>query len=158
VSGLYANGAITGIPAFEPDGHPASQHTAQGFADNALTYIKAMKAADPSIRIGIPIIATPETNSPEYAWDVTSGDAAVNAHAAVRPDGSLVILAVNTDPAKAKSVRLIVAGYRAAAAIAVRSYGAASHGIGRSRATAGGVISLAPSSLTELVLRPAGAR
>ena len=79
-------------------------------------------------------------------------------HAAVRPDGSLVILAVNTDPAKAKSVRLLVAGYRAAAAIAVRSYGVASHGIGRSRAAAGGVVGLAPSSLTELVLRPAGTR
>lgn len=30
-----------------------------------------MKAADPSIRVGIPIIATPEKNGPEYAWDVT---------------------------------------------------------------------------------------
>jgi len=43
---------------------------------------------------------------------VASGDAAVNAHAAVRPDGSLVILAVNTDPSKAKSVGLLITGYR----------------------------------------------
>ena len=89
---------------------------------------------------------------------VTSGDVAVNAHAAVRPDGSLVILAVNTDPSEAKSVRLRISGYRPAPAVAVRSYGAASHGIGRSRAAAGGDVSLAPSSLTELVLRPAGTR
>jgi len=89
---------------------------------------------------------------------VTSGDVAVNAHAAVRPDGSLVIPAVNTDPSEAKSVRLRISGYRPAPAVAVRSYGAASHGIGRSRAAAGGVVSLAPSSLTELVLRPAGTR
>ena len=316
---VYLDGAIAGIPAIEPDGHPASQHTAKGFADNALAYIKAMKAADPSIRIGIPIIATPERNSPEYAWDVTvlktlaphvdfvdehwyplfapasaktvlatvdqvapvmsslralidsdahgrqvaihigetnsqvsgsaltssitnalylgetvpallenraeavdwwalyngiqdgaglgdlgllssgsqdclsrtvcapplntrypayygmqltsaltisgsrlvgvtSGDAAVKAHAALRPDGSLVVLAVNTDPSEAKSVRLRITGYRPAPAVVVRSYGVASHGISRSRWSAGGVFNLAPSSLTELVLRPTGTR
>jgi len=54
--------------------------------------------------------------------------------------------------------RLLITGYRAAPAVSVRSYGAASHGIGRSRASAGGVVRLAPSSLTELALRPAGTR
>jgi len=82
----------------------------------------------------------------------------VSAHAALRPDGSLVVLAVNTDPAGAKSVRLQITGYRPAPAVVVRSYGVASHGISRSRWSAGGVFGLAPSSLTELVLRPAGSR
>lgn len=89
---------------------------------------------------------------------MTAGDAAVHAHAALRPDGSLVILAVNTDPSTAKTVRVRVTGYRAGSAIAVRSYGAASHGISRWRASAGGVVGLAPSSLTELVLRPSATR
>jgi alpha-L-arabinofuranosidase len=315
---VYGDGAIAGIPVFEPDGHPAAQRTAQGFADNALAYIKAMKAADPSIRIGIPILATPDTKSPEYAWDatvlktlaphadfvdehwypvfgaasastvlatvnqvkptfaalralisadahghrvaihvgetnsqvsgsaltssitnalylgetvptllenraeavdwwalytglqdsgsagtgdlgllstgsqdclstavceppvntpypayyglqltsalttpgsrlvtVTSGDAAVNAHAAVRPDGTLVVLAVNTDAAQAKPVRLSISGYRAAPVATELTYGAGSHAISRTRTPARGTITLAPSSLTELVLRPA---
>lgn len=89
---------------------------------------------------------------------VTSGDKAVKVHAAVRPDGSLVVLAVNTDPSAAKSVRLAIDGYHAAPAVAVRSYGKASHGISRSRWSAGGVFDLSPSSLTELVLRPGGGR
>jgi hypothetical protein len=89
---------------------------------------------------------------------VTSGDPAVKAHAALRPDGSLVVLAVNTDLSGAKSVRLQITGYRAAPAVIVRSYGAASHRISRSRWSAGGVFNLASSSLTELVLRSAGAR
>jgi hypothetical protein len=65
---------------------------------------------------------------------------------------------VNTDPAEAKSGRLLITGYRAALAVSVRSYRVASHGISRSRWTAGGVFDLAPSSLAELVLRPAGTR
>ena len=35
--------------------------------------------------------------------DVTSDSAAVNVHAVLRPDGSLVVLAVNTDPSQARS-------------------------------------------------------
>ena len=100
---------------------------------------------DPGRCEGVPVTA-----------EVTSGDAAVKAHAALRPDGSLVVLAVNTDPAEAKSVRLHVTGYRGGPAVVVLSYGAASLGISRSRWSAGGVLNLAPSSLTELVLRPAG--
>jgi alpha-L-arabinofuranosidase len=68
---VYGDGGIAGIPVFEPDGHPASQRTAQGYADNALAFIKAMKSADPPIQIGIPILATPVKSSPEYAWDAT---------------------------------------------------------------------------------------
>src|SRR5581483_10860291 len=102
---------------------------------------------DPGRCEGVPVTA-----------EVTSGDPAVNAHAALRPDGSLVVLTVNTDPAEAKSVRLRITGYRPALAVLVRSYGVASHGISRSRWSAGGVFNLAPSSLTELVLRPAGTR
>lgn len=52
---------------------------------------------------------------------VTAGDASVNAHAAVRPDGSLVVLAVNTDPSKARSVSLSITGYRAAPTATVLS-------------------------------------
>lgn len=85
---------------------------------------------------------------------VAAGDAAVSAHAALQPDGSLVVLAVNTDPAGAKSVRLQITGYHPAPAVVVRSYGAGSHVISRSRWSAGGVFDLGPSSLTELVLRP----
>ncbi len=56
---------------FEPDGHPVSQHTAQGYATNALAFIQAMKAADPGIQIGIPVIATDATSTRYYRWDST---------------------------------------------------------------------------------------
>jgi len=91
-------------------------------------------------------------------------DRAVLEGAVLDPSGAAIvgasvkILAVNTDPAGAKSVRLQITGYRPAPAVVVRSYGVASHGISRSRWSAGGVFGLAPSSLTELVLRPAGSR
>jgi hypothetical protein len=67
-------------------------------------------------------------------------------------------LGTDTPPGRGKSVRLQITGYRPAPAVVVRSYGVASHGISRSRWSAGGVFGLAPSSLTELVLRPAGSR
>jgi hypothetical protein len=87
---------------------------------------------------------------------VASGSTAVNAHAALRPDGSLVVLAVNTDPSKAEPVRLRISGYQAAQDATVLSYGASSHGISQSRTSVQGSVTLAPSSLTELLLRPAG--
>ena len=65
----YGDGAV-GF-TFEPDDHPASQHTAEGYATNALAFIKAMKAADPSIQIGIPVLATDATSTEYYGWDAT---------------------------------------------------------------------------------------
>jgi hypothetical protein len=56
------------------------------------------------------------------------------------------------------SAELLISGYRGATADSVRSYAEASHKISRSRASAGSVIGLAPSFLTEVVLRPARAR
>ncbi len=65
----YGDGAV-GF-TFEPDGHPVSQHSAQGYATNALAFIKAMKAADPGIQIGIPVIATDAISTRYYDWDST---------------------------------------------------------------------------------------
>ncbi len=65
----YGDGAV-GF-TFEPDGHPVSQRTAEGYATNALSFIKAMKAADPGIQIGIPVIATDATSTRYYNWDST---------------------------------------------------------------------------------------
>jgi alpha-N-arabinofuranosidase len=65
----YGDGAV-GF-TFEPDGHPASQHSAQGYATNALSFIKAMKSADPEIQIGVPVIATDATSTRYYRWDST---------------------------------------------------------------------------------------
>jgi alpha-N-arabinofuranosidase len=65
----YGDGAV-GF-TFEPDGHPVPQHSAQGYATNALAFIKAMKAADPGIQIGIPVIATDATSTEYYRWDST---------------------------------------------------------------------------------------
>jgi alpha-L-arabinofuranosidase len=65
----YGDGAV-GF-TFEPDGHPASQHSAEGYATNALAFIKAMKAADPGIQIGIPVLATDATSTRYYGWDTT---------------------------------------------------------------------------------------
>jgi alpha-L-arabinofuranosidase len=314
---VYLDGPL-GVDV-EPDGHPAAQHTAQGFAHNALAYIKAMKAADPSIRIGIPILAVADPANPVYQWDATvlqalaphvdfvdvhwyplfqpgtdaqvlatpsqirpqlaglrqliaqsadgrhvavhvgetnsavagspqtssmtnalylaetvpallenkaeavdwwalyngqQGDAstgvgdlgllssgsddcvsgslcappvnapypdyygmrlvsaltaagsrllatdaastAVNAHAALRPDGSLAVLLVNTDPAKAQRVTLSLGGYRARPRAAVLSYGQHSSKISTSHAPVTGAVTLPPYSLTELILRRAG--
>ncbi len=65
----YGDGAV-GFN-FEPDGHPVSQHSAKGYATNALAFIKAMKAADPGIEIGIPVLATDATATMYYGWDAT---------------------------------------------------------------------------------------
>jgi alpha-N-arabinofuranosidase len=65
----YGDGAL-GF-TFEPDGHPASQHSAEGYATNALAFIKAMKAADPGIQIGVPVLATDATSTRYYGWDAT---------------------------------------------------------------------------------------
>jgi hypothetical protein len=75
-------------------------------------------------------------------------------------NGALTVpgTAVNTDPAGANPY-----GCRSPVTVRLRlssfvPMGVASHGISRSRWSAGGVFGLAPSSLTELVLRPAGSR
>jgi alpha-L-arabinofuranosidase len=65
----YGDGAV-GFN-FGPDGHPASQHSAEGYATNALAFIKAMKAADPGIQVGIPVLATDATSTRYYGWDAT---------------------------------------------------------------------------------------
>jgi hypothetical protein len=65
---------------------------------------------------------------------VTSGDTEVNTHAALRPDGSLVMVAINTNPSKVAVVRFTSPGHR--------------------WTSAHGPVTLAPSYLTELVLRP----
>jgi hypothetical protein len=47
-----------------------------------------------------------------------------------------------------------ISGYRAAPSATVLSYGAGSHQISHGRTSVRGAVTLAPSSVTELVLRP----
>jgi Cellulose binding domain/Fibronectin type III domain len=80
----------------------------------------------------------------------------VSAHAALRPNGDLAVLLVNKDPAGAHDVALSFAGFSPAAADpTVFSYGPGDAAV---RTGTGGTASsqtLAPYSLTALVLHPA---
>ncbi|MFJ6665312.1 hypothetical protein [Streptomyces sp. NPDC091383] len=72
-------------------------------------------------------------------------------HAAVRRDGTLVVLIENEDPQASHEVRLAYTGYRPAPAGTAYTYGAGTTAPTRSLGSARSV-RLAPSSMTELVL------
>jgi hypothetical protein len=83
-----------------------------------------------------------------------ASDPAVRAHAARRADGDLAVLLVNTDEAASKQVSLSYSGYSPAAGAQVHTFGNGDTAIttGTGSATS---VTLAPNSLTTLVLRPA---
>jgi hypothetical protein len=84
----------------------------------------------------------------------TSGAAApIVSHAALRPDGSLVVLLENEDPAAAHDVALSFLGYRPLPVGIGYSYGQNSSGVAV-HAGAASTVSLPPYSMTELVLFP----
>ena len=60
----WGNGGISGIN-FEPDAH--ADKSPQAYATNALAFIAAMKAADPSARVGIELLGV--QGDPFEAWD-----------------------------------------------------------------------------------------
>ncbi|HYQ66483.1 cellulose binding domain-containing protein [Actinophytocola sp.] len=80
-------------------------------------------------------------------------DPLVKAHAARRADGGLSVLLVNQDPDAAKTVALSYTGYSPAAAAQVLTYGNGDTAITTASGAARSV-TLAPYSLTTLVLRP----
>jgi cellulose binding protein with CBM2 domain/fibronectin type III domain protein len=80
-------------------------------------------------------------------------DPLVKAHAARRADGGLSVLLVNQDPDAAKTVALSYTGYSPAAAAQVLTYGNGDTAITTTSGAARSV-TLAPYSLTTLVLRP----
>lgn len=63
---VWGNGGIDGID-FEPDGHADKSPTA--YARNVVAYARAMKAVDPSIRIGVEV--TGVASGPLRQWDST---------------------------------------------------------------------------------------
>lgn len=83
----------------------------------------------------------------------SASDPLVKAHAARRTDGGLAVMLVNQDPDAAKTVALSYAGYSPATNAQVLRYGNGDTGI---TTTAGNAksVTLAPYSLTTLVLRP----
>jgi alpha-L-arabinofuranosidase len=64
---VWGNGGLLPTINFEPDAH--ADKSPQAYGTNALQYIKAMKAADPTIRVGIELVGV-ET-PPFGAWDDT---------------------------------------------------------------------------------------
>ncbi|HEX3778209.1 MAG TPA: hypothetical protein VHX38_00950 [Pseudonocardiaceae bacterium] len=83
--------------------------------------------------------------------DTTSTDTVINTHAAVQPNGDLVVLVENQDPNTAHQVRLNYPGYQAFPLATEYSYGQRSAAISRQLGTAEH-LTLPPYSMTELVL------
>ena len=63
---VWGNGGLTGVN-FEPDAH--ADKSPQAYATNALTFIAAMKAADPSARVGVELIGA--QGGQYQKWDET---------------------------------------------------------------------------------------
>jgi alpha-N-arabinofuranosidase len=63
---VWGNGGLSGIN-FEPDGH--ADKSPQAYAANSLKFIAAMKAADPSARVGVELFGV--QGDPFQAWDET---------------------------------------------------------------------------------------
>ena len=86
-----------------------------------------------------------------------SGDSLVVAHAVCEPDGSLAVLLINDDPANAKQVSLDLPGYPAGDGATVLSYAQGSTGVSVTHESGpvNAVRTLAPYSLTELILHRA---
>ncbi len=83
----------------------------------------------------------------------TATDPLVRSHAARRPDGGLAVMLVNQDPTNAKTVALRYSGYSAAPGATVLSHGNGDTAITTTTGSATSV-TLAPYSITTLVLRP----
>lgn len=84
-----------------------------------------------------------------------SSNPLVKAHAARRANGDLSVLLINTDPDNAHTVALNYAGYSPAAAAQVLTFGNGDTAIASSSGTATSA-TLAPYSLTTLILKPTG--
>lgn len=86
----------------------------------------------------------------------SSDNGLVRAHASQRADGSTAVLLANADPAQAKRVRLDLAGCQPGSQVEVWSYQPGNTGpqVRRERGTATAVRTLAPYSITVLVVRP----
>lgn len=62
---VWGNGFYTKFPAFEPDNHADKSPTAYG--QNAVAFAKAMKAVDPSIKVGVEISPfAPSATQPDW--------------------------------------------------------------------------------------------
>ncbi|MEV4507438.1 cellulose binding domain-containing protein [Dactylosporangium sp. NPDC049525] len=84
-----------------------------------------------------------------------TGDPLLSAHAARRPNGDLAVLLVNKDPDNARAVSLQYAGYSpAAAAPTVISFRNGDTGLSTAATGTAAAQTLAPYSLTLLVLHP----
>jgi len=84
-------------------------------------------------------------------------DPLVKVHAARRTDGGLSVMLINQDPDAAKTVAVNYAGYSPAADAQVLTYGNGATSIGVAQGVARSV-TLAPYSLTTLLLRPSSAQ
>jgi hypothetical protein len=87
----------------------------------------------------------------------TSSNSLVVSHAVREPDGSLAVMLINEDPANAQQVSLSLQGYQACAGATVLSYGQGSTAVSvtHDAKPANAVRTLAPYSITVLVLQPA---
>ncbi|ACU75116.1 Alpha-L-arabinofuranosidase-like protein [Catenulispora acidiphila DSM 44928] len=112
----YFNGALGASMNTEPDGH--ADKSAQAYATNSLAFIKAMKAADPSIRVGLEL-AAPIPGTPMLDWDKTvlsvAGSAAdfvdVHYYTGAQTDAALLASPQTSIPRGMASLRSLVASY-----------------------------------------------
>jgi hypothetical protein len=124
---------------------------------NCITNAVGAKICEPPIDTPFPAyygleLAT-KLAQPGARFVQTSGDTTtIVTHAAVQPNGDLVVLVENQDQNTSQDVQLDYAGYRALPVATTLSYGKGSTGLAPSL-SASGCVHLAPYSMTELVLR-----
>ncbi|MBS2550057.1 hypothetical protein KGQ19_24635 [Catenulispora sp. NL8] len=112
----YFNGALGAGLNTEPDGH--ADKSAQAYATNSLAFIKAMKAADPGIRVGLEL-AAPIPGTPMLDWDKTvlqvAGSAAdfvdVHYYTGAQTDAALLASPQNAIPKGMSNLSSLVASY-----------------------------------------------
>lgn len=120
----YFNGALGPDFNTEPDAH--ADKSPQAYATNSLVFIKAMKAADPHIRVGLEL-APPIPGTPMAAWDQTvlsiAGSAAdfvdVHYYTAEQSDTALLASTQSAIPQAMATLRSLVASYNPKLAIEI---------------------------------------
>jgi len=100
--------------SWEGDNH--SSHSATTYATNLLQYISAMKAVDPSIKIGA-VLTTPASwpdgivGPGDTQVSTSSSTSLLSTHAVKRANGDVDVMLINKDPNNDASVSLSYNGF-----------------------------------------------